>query len=123
MELLREFAYEYSDEGTRGHLLRLLDAIEKAIDRRDSFLYRIARKRFGREDVVPIAEVVTEELPVARLLELLGVLRSYLPFRGRPIGRILEALGGVDKELLEFLKKIREKLEVIPELTQHGIEV
>ena len=28
-----------------------------------------------------------------------------------------------EKEVLEFLKKIREKLKEIPELTQHGIEV
>ena len=104
--LLREFAYDYSDEGTRGHLLRLLDAIEKAIDRRDSFLYRIARKRFGREDVVPIPEVIAEELPVMRLLELLSGLRSYLPFKGRSISRVLEALGGVDEELIDALSTV-----------------
>ena len=106
MGSLREFAYDYGDERTRGYLLELLDAIEKAIDRYDSFLYRIARKRFGRGDVVPIPEIIAEELPAVRLLELLRVLRSYLPSKGRPIGRVLETLGGVDEELIDALSTV-----------------
>ncbi|RLG75156.1 MAG: hypothetical protein DRO12_05875 [Thermoprotei archaeon] len=106
VELLREFAYDYGDETSRGHLLKLLEAIEKAIVKRDSFLYRIAKKRFDRDDVVPIPEVVAEELPMVKLLELLNSLRRRLPFRGRAIGRVLEAFGGVDEELIDALNTV-----------------
>ena len=38
--------------------------------------------------------------------------------------KIVVSLNGYfEKEVLEFLEKIREKLKEIPELTQHGIEV
>jgi hypothetical protein len=106
IELLRDFVEDYGDEYSKRRLLELLEALERAIDRRDSFLYRIAGRRFGRSDVVPIPEIVAEELPVVKLLELLRALKDLLPRRGVLVGRLLEMVGSVDVDVIDALSTV-----------------
>ncbi len=114
---LVSLAKELVEELSRGEArftLRLLDAIENIIHRPGPLLKSITIERFGREDVIPMPEILAESLPSS--LPLISTLR--LVVKG-PIGELLiekaAEKSGLDFRIVEAL------LNVTPEDLAHEL--
>jgi len=108
VELLRDLVKDLSG-GEASLTLRLIGAVEELIREPGLPVKRLALERFGRDDVVPMPEVLAEALPELPLIEILRAsARGPL---GRVMGRVLlERVArslGLNVRVLEVLLSVR----------------
>jgi len=108
VELLRDLVTDLSG-GEATLTLRLIGAVEELVREPGPLVRRLALERFGRDDVVPMPEVLAEALPELPLTE---ILRAPA---GGPLGRVmsrvlLEPVArslGLSTRVLEALLSVR----------------